>query len=231
MELSSKKVFEILKSKGVERIHHANSVITSRQFLRRGALLSRGTVKRSGLYQTVQRSDETDLKKGIWFEVFADSVDIHRRARRANVYGPVLFVLDVGIIARAYTGKVWVTKLNPTKWDGKDHEERWFTSTRDLETNFVKGCFDHMIVFRHCGGELPIRSHLKKIILDDPNLETGPPSKIDYYSMAYGALRLSMTEGGIKASIEKRKCPQSCTCEVEYLRNIKRSMAMYLPKV
>ena len=114
MELSSKKVYKILKSKGIERIHHANSLITSCQFLCRGALLSRGTVKRSGLYQTVQRSDETDLKKGIWFDVFADSVDIHHRARRANVYGPVLFVLDVGVIARAYTGKVWVTKLNPT---------------------------------------------------------------------------------------------------------------------
>jgi hypothetical protein len=231
MELSSKKVCEILKNKGVERIHHANSVITSCQFLRRGALLSRGTVKRSGLYQTVQRSDETDLKKGIWFDVFADSVDIHHRARRANVYGPVLFVLDVGVIARANTGNVWVTKLNPSKWYGKNHEERWFTSARDLETNFKKGCFDHMIVFRHCGGELPIRSHLKKIILDDPNLETESLSKIDYYSMAFGALRLSMTDGGIKAPIAKRKCPQRCTCGGEYLRNIKRSMVMYFPKI
>lgn len=230
MEIPSRKVYEILKSKGVDHIYHANSVITSCQFLRRGALLSRGTIARSGLYQSAQKSDETDKKLGIWFDVFADSDDIHYRAKRANAYGSVLFVLDVELIAKAYTGKVWVTKLNPTKWNGKPHKERWFVSQKDLEDNFVRGRFDHMIVFRHCGGELPIKKHLKKIIVDDPRLAS-KPSKIDYYSMAYGALQLSMTEGQISAPIVKRKCPNGCTCQVEYSANLDRSKEMYAPKI
>ena len=206
-------------------------MITSCQFLRRGALLSRGTVERTGLYQTVQKSDQADKMKGIWFDVFTDSVDIHNRAKRTNAYGPVLFVLDAKLIERAYTGKVWVTKLNPTKWDGKSHQARWFSSTKDLDANFRKGCFDQMIVFRHCGGELPIKRYLEKIILDDPDLITGAPSKIDYYSMAYGALKVSMTEGGISASIKKRKCPRGCVCETEYSNDIERSRLMYVPKI
>lgn len=230
MEIPSKKVYEVLNSKGVDQIYHANSVITSCQFLRRGALLSRGTIARSGLYQTPQKSDETDKKLGIWFDVFADSDDIHHRAKRANAYGSVLFVLDVEVIAKAYTGKVWVTKLNPTKWNGKTHEKRWFVSENDLEDNFAKGRFDHMIVFRHCGGELPIKKYLKKILLDDPCL-VSKPSKIDFYSMAYGALQLSMTEGQISAPIWKRQCPKGCTCQAEYSANLERSKEMYVPKI
>ena len=49
MELSARKVHEILRGKGVERLHHANSVITACQFLRRGALLSRGRAEQRGL--------------------------------------------------------------------------------------------------------------------------------------------------------------------------------------
>lgn len=230
MEIPSKKVYEVLNSSGVKQIYHTNSVITSCQFLRRGALLSRGTIARSGLYQTAQKSDETDKKLGIWFDVFADSDDIHHRATRANAYGPVLFVLDIELIAKAYTGKVWVTKLNPTKWNAKTHKQRWFVSEKDLEDNFVKGRFDHMIVFRHCGGELPIKKYLKKIILDDPRL-VSKPSNIDYYSMAYGALQLSMTDGQISAPILKRECQNGCTCQAEYSADPKRSKEMYVPKI
>ncbi|MHC4405278.1 MAG: hypothetical protein ACYTG0_36995 [Planctomycetota bacterium] len=106
MEIQSKKVFDILAENGVTEVYHANSVITACQFLREGALLSRGTVDRKGWYQTAQSSDLDDKKHGIWFDIFADSVDIHHRARRKNAYGPVLFVLDAKIIRKAYTGKV-----------------------------------------------------------------------------------------------------------------------------
>ena len=132
MEIPSNQVYTVLREAGVECIYHANSVITACQFLRSGCLMSRGAVDRRGLYQTAQSSDRNDKRRGIWFDVFADSVDIHKRASKANVYGPVLFVLDLEIIKRSYTGKVWVTKLNPMKWAGRSQNERWFTSKEDL---------------------------------------------------------------------------------------------------
>ena len=102
MEIPSKRVFEILKDKGVEHIHHANSVITTCQFLRNGALISRGSIDRYGMFQTAQKSDQLDKNYGIWFDIFTDSVDIHDRAKRANVYGPVLLELDLALIKDAY---------------------------------------------------------------------------------------------------------------------------------
>lgn len=231
MEMPSKRVYEILKDKGVSSLHHANSVITSCQFLRKGSLMSRGTVDRLGLFQTSQKSDRIDKNYGIWFDVFADSVDIHKRASRANAYGPVLFELDLAIIKNAYTGRVWVTKCNPTKWSRIiNHEKRWFTSAQDLEENFSYGTFDQMIVFRHCGGELPIGDHLKKIILDDPRFET-EKYEIDYFSMAYGALKLATTEGGIKTPIEKRECVAGCSCLDDYNSGIVDPVTMFSPKL
>ena len=228
MQIPSKVVHEVLTDNGVTDIHHANSVLTACQFLRAGALLSRGTIERRDLFQTAQSSDDLDQKFSLWFDVFTDSVDIHQRAGRANAYGPALLVLDVSIIKEAYTGGVWVTKLNPTKWEGKKHEERWFTSPKDLRENFVRGRFDQMVVFRHCGGELPLGGYLKEIILDDPNYKS--PGNIDIHSMARGALILAKTEGSISAKISKRKCQEGCRCLADYKKDRKRMLRMFLPK-
>src|SRR5580658_8730659 len=88
-------VREIIHAKGVTEVHHANSVATTCQFLRNRTLISRGSIERKGLYQTPQVSDELDRRHGIWFDVFVDSVDIHARAGRQNVYGPALLVFDI----------------------------------------------------------------------------------------------------------------------------------------
>ncbi|MDT4956141.1 MAG: hypothetical protein QOJ02_4279 [Acidobacteriota bacterium] len=230
MELHAESVYEILKEKGVETLHHANSVITSCQFLRSGSLISRGTIQRNEMYQTPQKSDGLDIEYGIWFDIFTDSVDIHARASQVNYYGPVLFVLDSRIIKDTYTGKVWVTKLNPTKWGGHPYEKRWFTSEEDLERKFVYGRFDQMIVFRHCGGELSFKDYLEEIILDDPQLEESEPH-IDYYSMAYGALRLAMTEGGIDVEVRKRECEKYCRCVKRYQSKPKWATQMFFPGI
>jgi hypothetical protein len=167
-------------------------------------------VDRRGLNQTPQSSDKLDKRKSIWFDVFTDSVDIHEKAATENHYGPVLFVLDLSLIQRAYTGRVWLTKLNPTKWNSRPRQERWFQSVEDISDNFCYGNFDHMIVFRHCGGELPLGRFLKEIILDDPQIET--KNKIDLFSAAYGALCLAMTDSALDARIRKRKCAAACRC-------------------
>jgi len=227
MDLPSKKVFSVLQANRVEYLYHANSVITSCQFLRNGALLSRGSVARKRLYQTPQKSDDDDKAFGLWFDVFTDSVDIHKRASQANFYGPVLFVIRLADLG--YTGRIWVTKLNPIKWEGKPRHDKWFSSVQELQNEFSAGRFDEMVVFRHCGGELPIKKCLAKIILDDPRLETSK-RRIDYFSMAYGALKLAMTEGKIDVPIEKRRCSGGCKCERYYERG-KTTTEMFFPKL
>ena len=214
MGIPSSVVSEILEANEINSLHHANSVATACQFLRSKSLMSRGTVERRGGKQTPQKSDAGDKLSGLWFDVFVDTVDIHGRASTLNVYGPVLFVLNSDILKKSYTGSIWVTKLNPTKWKGKSRQDRWFQSKDDLELSFKKGRFDHMIVFRHTGGELPFRNCLQEIILDDPRLETA--DGVDFYSMAHGALRLAMSDGGLDVPIRKRKCAGKCSCVRSY---------------
>lgn len=214
MELNALQTYKILRAHGVDHLYHANSVQTSCSFLRTACMMSRGVVESRGLRQTPQESDMLDKKYGIWFDVFTDSVDIHYRANRRNLYGPVLFKIKLEILTSLNMPPLWITKKNPTKWiDGEPLAERWYTSIEELQVHFVKGQFDQMIVFRHIGGVLPIRGYVEDIILDDPNQEY---CGLKYYDLSAGALLAAAMESGIFIRIHKRECPQLCKCQVEY---------------
>jgi len=226
MGIPSRQVHDILSEKGVTELFHANSVATACHFLRSNSLLSRGTVERLGHFQTSQKSDTLDQRSSLWYDIFVDTVDIHQRAKRANVYGPVTFVMDAMMILKCYTGKIWVTKLNPTKWEGKSDKERWFQDKEDLKENFMKGQFDQMLVFRHCGGELPFNGYLKHIIIDDPEIKV---KSVDFYSLAIGAMWASMPGAEKRIKIKKRKCSSSCICKTQYDQDRSLSRKMYIP--
>src|SRR5437879_6502931 len=91
-------VYGVLKEVGATHLYHANSITTSCTFLEQGGLMSRGLVEGRGLEQTKQLSDRIDKKYGIWHSIFLDHIDIHHRANGLNLYGPVLFVLDLEIL-------------------------------------------------------------------------------------------------------------------------------------
>jgi hypothetical protein len=191
--------------------------------------MSRGLVEKKGLPQTTQYSDALDRRHGIWFDVFVDSVDIHERKSNTNLYGPVLFVFDAKFIEQVVPGRVCVTKLNPTKWDGNPPEEYWFSSADDLRAGFVRGRFDQMIVFRDCG-EVPFNGHLKEIILDDPHLKT-PMDGADLYDRALEAIQQSMTAGGMNVPIRKRACNEQCNCVDGYSANKGRTLELFSTKI
>lgn len=70
MVATIKKGLQALLEKGVEEIYHANSVLTSCEFLRHGALLSRGSIEALKLRQTPQKSDLIDKRYHIWNDIF-----------------------------------------------------------------------------------------------------------------------------------------------------------------
>jgi hypothetical protein len=106
--------------------------------------------------------------------------------------------------------------------------ERWFQNKAELADGFAVGDFNQMLVFRHCGGELPFKSFLSKIILDDP--ERNLMKNVDAYSAAFGALRLSSYEGSIDVPIEKRNCRFGCECKRYYQVNNGLRKIMFDPK-
>ena len=230
MELESEKVFEVFQDKDVTSVFHANTVLTSATFLREKALLSRGTVDRNdNWYQTSQYSDPDDKSEGVWFDVFVDTFDIHDSLSRRNSYGPMLFVLNSEIVKSACTGQIWVTKLNPTKWEGKSHEDKWFTSIEELSRGFEKTNWEHMVVFRNCGGVLPFDDHLQQLVLDDPKFKNH--MDIDYFSMALGAVTHAKFEGRVEIEITKRECEQNCKCIDNYKSERVKTNKMFVPQV
>jgi hypothetical protein len=64
----------------------------------------------------------------------------------------VLFVFDVDMLSVGNTGRLWVTKQNPTRWTRVGDRRYWFQDQDDLDENFVRGDFGQMILLRHCGG-------------------------------------------------------------------------------
>ncbi len=229
MQIPPEHLYKALRNARVDHIYHANTVVTSSHFLRAGALLSRGEVEQRGLRQTPQSSDAIDKKHGIWFDVFADSVDIHERASTPNLYGPVLFVLDLKIITDSFPRVVSVTRLNPTKWDGLSEDAKWFTSAEHLEKEFRYGEFDQMIVFRECGGEVSFEAHLKEVVIDDPGQNCN--GGIDYYAHAVEALTMAMNAGGITTKVRKRRCSMWCKCKAAYRADTDWTKRAFLAQV
>jgi hypothetical protein len=209
-------VGRVLRAKGITRLHHANTVATSCTFLQLGGLASRGHVADRGLPQTPQYTDNVDQKFGIWYDVFTDTVDIHDRASQRNQYGPVLFVVDVGILNDLPAqSEVFVTKKNPTKWiDGEPQEARFFANPGELKLSLVKGTFDQIVVIKTQKGILPFRERDVQIVLDDPQrtLSNGTPA----FTHGSARLRAAVGGSGLRVTITKRTCIDGCRCLGEY---------------
>ncbi|MET0028429.1 MAG: hypothetical protein ABW101_12395 [Candidatus Thiodiazotropha sp.] len=229
MDILPKKIHETLIAKGVTHIYYANNVSTACRLLRHRCLMSQVNIDRLGIHSSSPGMDSSAEHYTRWNDVFTDTVDIHQHTGGINPAGPVVLELDIEIIRNTYTGKVWVTRSNPAEWGPQTHQERkWFSSAVDLEHYFSPASSDHLAVFRHCGGKLPIQGYLKRILLDDPGLEIRTQG-VDCFSMAYGALKLAMSDGGFNVPIVRRDCEAQRASGEEYDADEDTLMARFSP--
>jgi hypothetical protein len=217
MKLNKQKVVEILRSKGVSHLYHANSVKTSCTFIQQGGLLSRGAVESKGLVQTSQESDELDKKYGVWNDIFLDSVDLHERFNRNNKYGPVLFKFNLNLLTDDSTPPIWITKNNPMFWNGDETDEvRYMQSEQELNRLYEKGAHREMITLRFVENVLPFGPYLEEVIVDSPGVKIGD---IVLRKEATKAIREALDQYGVDVPGFIRKC-DSCWCRVNYLREV-----------
>jgi len=214
-------IYAILKRIGATHLHHANTVTTSSTFLEQGGLASRGFVEGHSLHQTSQPSDEKDKRYNIWHCVFLDHVDIHYRAGRVkgpNLYGPVLFLLDLEILLRLPVGsEVFVTKSNPVHWfDNQPVGDRWFQTLDELAANLAFGNFDKMLVIQTPSEIIPFPDGRAQIALDDPKRRLS--SGEDAFAHAQERLQVAAAAGGIQVSIAPHECRSDCSCAEQYAR-------------
>jgi hypothetical protein len=200
MELPSKEVLALMKSKGVDYLYHANTVRTTCTFLRTGYLLARGIVHERGLDQTPQKSDAAHLDRalGIWYDLFFDSCDIQVRSGQHNEYGPVL-CFDLALLEQDWMPSIWVTKDNPIRWSPTTSAaKRWFTSIDELKKSYNRYTFAQHAVLRNVAGSIRLLPYLKAIILDNPERGLPRTPSVDIHSQAAGALQNALRAGGLQ---------------------------------
>jgi hypothetical protein len=212
--MKANEVKRVLVSHDVSELFHANSVITALTFINHGGLISRGTVEDCGLHQTLQESDEIDKVYGIYNDIFFDSVDIHKRAKKLNDYGAITFVYSIDVLDELEDYEICVTRDNPIRWkESMTNNERYFTDYNDLDSNFVKGNFVQHITVKDIRKALSF-NHLKEIIIDYPG-----ESREKYFIPAYDALEIAIKNNKINVPISKRECSSECQCQNQYSNN------------
>lgn len=173
-KISSKGVYQILKEKGIEFLHHSNTIATSITFIEERALLSRHFVETNNLKQTSQKSDREDKKFDVWDSVFLDGEDLHKRYSRANKYGPVLFRLKLDMLTSPIIQHLYVTKSNPWYWnDSTQIEQKYYKSIEDLNKDYLTGKkLDSQIMFTIKSPECNIKlnKYLHSVGVDIPQL-------------------------------------------------------------
>lgn len=209
----------ILKKAGATHLHHANSVITSCTFLQQGGLLSRGSIEDRGLKQSQQPSDELDKKYDLWRRIFLPHADIHDRTgqeKGPNVYGPVLFALELDVLLHLPIGTdIRVTRKSPAYWyDNEPDVSRWFQNAEELAQSITPGDLDKMLAIQTPSGKLGFPGGHARIILDDPQKQLA--SGADAYNHAASRLRTAAAAGHVEVTIQRRKCRSGCTCGNKY---------------
>lgn len=205
-------VYAVLTAKGVDVLHHANTVITSCSFFQVGGLASRAHLQAKSLPQTYQYTDADDQKYGIWNDIFLDGTDIHARGSIRNNYGPVLFMLPPDMLLALPPGTdVMVTKKNPAKWiSGEPNTDRYFASISELQIAYRYGDFGQHIVLRPPRGLLPFSSSPIQILLDDPRGSLSNGSNA--FRAATAKLNAAAAAANLKLNIQQRQCNAGCKC-------------------
>lgn len=223
--LSSKIIYSVLSEKGVEFLHHANTVATSITFIEQKALLSRGYVEQNKLIQTEQKSDREDKKFDVWDHIFLDGEDLHSRYNQANRYGPVLFRFNLDLLNSPQIQHVFVTKSNPLYWKSSTPlNDKFYKDVNEIIFNYLTGKQNDsrtMFTLRNADTSLKLNKFLHSIVIDKPKLivPAGKDKKIllgDYVENVITDTLKVNGLGHIPVHIRHDGNLTFCRCHAEY---------------
>jgi hypothetical protein len=221
--LLSRELYSILKRKGIEYLFHANTVATSMTFIENRALLSRQYVESNGLVQTDQRSDEKDKNYDVYDHIFLDALDLHKKYKQANVYGPVLFRMKLDLLTSPSIKNVIITKSNPWYWkDSTKESDKFYSSIDEVASDYLSGKkldSQIMFTFRGLGDEMKLNKFLDSIIIDKPIIHRKLKSGQTLGGYVEATINNSLRQHGLgHIPIHTRECPFFCRCHLDYLK-------------
>lgn len=219
------KVYRLLQSKKVEFLYHANTVTTSVTFINAKALLSRRYVEVNNLLQTKQRSDDEDKRFGVWDDIFLDGQDLHKRYKRANYYGPILFVLKLSILTNPNIHSIYITKSNPMYWkNNMTLSDKYYSGAEEVIENYLTGKrLDSQIMFTIKSPEraIKLKKFLAGILIDRPRITIRRKSnqKQNVGEYAQEKIRNALDTNGLRyipIRFRHEKGLGWCQCEFNY---------------
>lgn len=224
--ISGKILYEVLKAKGVNFLFHANTVLTSITFIEQGALLTRHYVEINSLQQTEQKSDDEDRKFDVWDHFFLDGQDLHKLYRKANKYGPVLFVLNLEMLNCPDFSSIYVTKTNPWYWnESMTLDDKFYKDPDDIVNDYLTGKkLDSRIMFtiRNPEKKIKLNKYLHSICLDKPDFliktKLGEVALSKYLHSKFSSLLNSNGLSHITLFTRHQRLFYPCLCCVEYFK-------------
>ena len=217
MKIDNIQLHSFFREKGIFHLHHANTLATSITFIQNGGLLSRGGVKKNGLFQTSQTSDSYDRIFDVWDDVFLDTADLHAFFNRQNKYGPVMFKFNIDFLLSDELN-IWITKNNPIYWHSvTSMQERYFQSIDELKDKW-DGIERQrkMITVRKPG--IPILFNaLEEILVDDPRVQVD--GVVLSTEMINAIDTVAKGNKTLRNKVKFREC-SSCYCYQNYLKEV-----------
>jgi len=124
------------------------------------------------LLQTAQRSDAEDKKFNVWDDVFVDGIDVHQKYKKANSYGPILFVLKLDLLLSPSCPKLLICKNNPWFWKNDDVlSDRYYSDFEEFDKDYLTNkMLDArlMITFRNPEKNIKLSKFLRIVVIDKP---------------------------------------------------------------
>lgn len=218
MKLDNKKLYELLKDQGVEKLYHANTVATSLTFIEEGGLLSREYIEKKELYQTPQTSDAKDKLFDVFDDIFLDTTDLHKHFHRQNHYGPVLFQFSLELLLDENI-EIWVTKDNPIYWSkDSDLSDNYFSCVKELSEGWDKHEIQKKMYTIKKPKEPILFNYLESITLDNPQVLIN--DDVSLHSESKSAFnKATKNKNDIDTKVIFRKCGH-CFCTENYLKQV-----------
>lgn len=238
--MTNTEIYDYLRNKGITHLYHANSVATATSFINAGGLMSRGCVESYMYYQTSQVSDREDKKYDVFNDIFLDVIDLHEWEYgkkfseqylrtgmldynckfRANLYGPVMFKVNIDKMRGYDLPQICITKVNPLFW-GKHIGENtivdfknnhaYFNTIEEYNSSFDDKTYEKMLTIKMPNMALSIDT-VDEIILDQYDFFCDCGCGESYTQVAYDSLYNALKLKSMEGKLSLRNCPRCSLC-------------------
>lgn len=209
MKSENVKIVNELKRIGINKIYHANAVVSSLTFIENNGLMPKGLIYDQRLMRADQETDDNDKQFDLYYDIFFDTTDVHYETNDVNDYGPVLFVFNVDVLAKLDNCDVKVTRINPIFWNEDMSDDEKYLSCDEFDDNLKIGDFNNQITIKNFKDVLNF-DYLEKIIIDDPGIDNVLLLK---NAMTELNKRINLCDKKIPVTI--RNC-EHCACKEKY---------------